>query len=271
MTNGIFRRLRGKRGFTLVEMICAIAILTVLMAAMVIMYVPLNKISASLKGDAKAQSLAQFVEEYMSKCVQTTTGFELYEVNGSWSGLDAHINAFRTTAGYNHPHALIVRYDDNGTSDVNDDMTYFYDISLNPAVAVTSADLPGGANIENYRVFNRSFYEGIYLETSIYVDPINPTDQEGRQTNLYIKINAWRRQPDSAGTLDLSIGATRESLTTMVNIGRRATSNPSDTSRIAGSSFTYTAPTKTPITAIPAVSHTGDYLILYNNEATPRL
>jgi len=254
--------LKSRKGFTLVEVMCAVVIFAVVLAAVFAMFDPISKISAMIKGDSTAQKLTLTISDYIAAQVQTATDVEVYWVDDSvstanWSSLASKITTFQvknnndSLASHDLPHALIVK-NIGGT-------TYFYNVGLK---GLSSADitgiLAGGAELEKYRVFNRSYYgkesERVDLDTYFEVKVIPGVAPNPDKSTLRVGIDAYREG-------DLQVKAQRANVIDLVNIGR---TNPHHAERLCEAPPAFQQGLTAPVTPLP-VAWRGDYLILYNN------
>ncbi|MCL2634571.1 MAG: type II secretion system GspH family protein [Oscillospiraceae bacterium] len=283
-------RLRAKKGFTLVELICAIAIFTLLTAAIVMMLEPVNRIRASIKGDAEAMGVATSVESYMARQMMTATDIKIFWMSAaSWGSLNYRETASATPTSIptanglasfgsfhmgalDNPQALIIKKAASPSS-----MVYIYNIRLKGLSAASiSSIINDPVLLEEYRVFNPSFYSNLVLELSIRT----ATSGAGSnvKTHMLVTIDTARINPVT-GLPDYATKARKESLTTLVNIGREKPKvNPTDpvkhyeiiTEMHGLNTFTNLTNSSVPFNTIRLSGGDdydgwqGDYIILYN-------
>jgi len=263
------RRLKKRGGFTLVEVLCAVVIFTMLIAAVFAMFDPVNKISQMIKGDASAERIALVAETFMSTQFQTANGIEIYWMNDTdWADAAVLGNRLRDFAHkfknppsnpstLNNPHALIVK------RDAADGMVYLYDIKLMQEELWGTSDIPGigtstVANLENNRLLNRAFYDKVILDISMNVDVTeNPV--------VTIMIDAFR---DNGSGAQLQSKSRRESVTYLVNIGGYSSTGMPFTANVYNQGHNADgSPEFKSVTGASGAydAWVGDYLILYNN------
>jgi len=269
------RALKARSGFTLVEMICAVAIFGVIMVALFALFDPINRISQMIKGDSEAERLSLAVADYMAAQFQTATDIEGYWVDGSWNTFGDEVFAFieANKEDVDMPRALLIKRFDN--------ITYLFNVNLKqlPLIGDLTADSavinalfsssggPGSALYNDHRLFNRAYYDNIQLQFFIWDHIIAPVPPSTSKTYLLkIQIEAYRdmnRNGSFADVEDLRSKANRPNVIELVNMEKQ---NPYHT-RVCNVKFFDTAGTQTadyPPDAY-AASWNGDYLILYNN------
>lgn len=280
------RRLKARKGFTLIEVLCAVIIFAILMVAVFSLFDPINKIAAMIKGDSYAEMVALSVEGYVSENLQTAAGIEIYWMTGAdWadtsdSGFGKKILDFYSRHEGNignmvaSPHALIIKRSDDGDGDAGNDMFYLYDASLkvvriggdvilsNTASSI-GAYFANADSLEEHRLFDRAFYNGAILNISARID-------SAARTNMLMVIDASR---DNGTGAELRSKARRESITTLVNIGG---SNPFTGDVFTAKTFAQghdsdgSPEYRTIDSSLGGEKGwMGDYLILYNSVRTP--
>jgi len=153
-------------------------------------------------------------------------------------------------------------------------MNYLYRIGIE-SLDYTLSDADIGdeivGNIEEYRLFNRSYYDNVSLAISARIT-------ESNKTNIQITIDGSRlvfNKATNSYEWDLRAKTRRESLTTMINIGGE---NPYTHKKYEAKTDTLGHDTETPVNPnyneieVASGNYTGwsgDYLILYNNVITP--
>jgi len=245
--------LRSRKGFTLIEVLCAVIIFGILMVAVFALFDPINKISQSIKGDSGAERLSLTVSDYIAAQFQTATDVELYWVDDSvsgaeWDNLGIKFLDFQSknSGSQDLPHALIIKNIDG--------ITYLYSINLKFLTLSDPDDINDLIStdaLEEYRLFNRAFYDGIELDIAVeIVAPIPPDTQ----SVIKVEIDAYRNG-------DLRAKARRGNVTEMINIGKP---NPYHAPRVCS----VATDDRGLDDGDPATGWQGDYLILYNNFAS---
>lgn len=245
--------LRARKGFTLIEVLCATIIFAILIVAVFALFDPINRINKMIKGDSGAERLILTTEEYISSQVRMASSVELYRVD-DWEDMARFIDAFRTAnpVPEDFPNALIIKKEVAAPH-----TTYLYNINLKDSAANPDlADVIAinttltSDTLEKYRLYNRSFYDGVNLDITMRIDGGNL---------MKVSIEAKRDG-------DVRARSSREDVVNMINMGK---TNPYHTGGIpsgcAANAYALNA-LGDPITLPdPDPDWTGDYLLLYNN------
>jgi len=285
------RRLKARRGFTMVEVLCATIIFAILMVAVFMLFDPINKINRAIKGDSAADTLALTTEEYVAYQLRMATDVEIWRIGTAgqdsyWNNMGDEVVAFyKNNLLLNDvPSALLMKEhtitNPDGTVshytflyriDRFDLQKLFTGLDLTDPGDVTAAELivnnllnlttlgSDGVTplLESYRVYNRSFYNGINLDLTARM--------EGTKV-IRMNIRALRDE-DNDGDNDDEVRR-RESVIKMINIDNPNPfySSGSRTCKAVEYRVARAAGLPDPVVAADA-THTGDYLILYNNIA----
>ncbi|MCL1902899.1 MAG: prepilin-type N-terminal cleavage/methylation domain-containing protein [Oscillospiraceae bacterium] len=179
-TKSLLKRLKSKRGMTLIEVIIAVVIFTMITAAAFSMYQPISEIAGSVRTDNDMQRIVTASENYIARQLRNAVEIKVIKAD-AWTDAAVDMANFtvgRTAAG-DDPRALIIEE----SSTIG---TRIYDVRLNDVGGPIPAD------IEKFRVFNTSFYSDILLDIGIDLSENDPALQERDRTFLELTTTAKR-------------------------------------------------------------------------------
>jgi prepilin-type N-terminal cleavage/methylation domain-containing protein len=216
-------RLKSKSAFTLVEVMIAVAITSMLIVAVMALLDPVNKIINMISSDSDAQNTVTAASSYIERQVQLSTGIELYKQVDLSAASDA-VNmgaimenfANKYTAAAYIPRAFIIKQEFNAAGGVTS--STLYSIRLKSPAITALADgelgelLKDPAWLEQYRVFNNSFYVGKSLSYDMGIDPVLSSEQIGNPCFLNMRVDAFEDG-------ELAIKMPKDTVTRLINIG----------------------------------------------------
>jgi prepilin-type N-terminal cleavage/methylation domain-containing protein len=181
------QRLKSRKGLTLVEVIIATAIFSLILVAVFSMYQPLVDVANMISADSDMQRVVsageQFVVQQLRNSPEIVIHHDLTNL-ADIQGLGGAVTAFMgtginaKTSADDNPQALIIL---DGI---------LYNVSLSGTTwAAETASL---ASLSRWRVFNPTFYAGLTLEYQIGVSPSNPHQQVRGDSYLEMQVDALR-------------------------------------------------------------------------------
>jgi hypothetical protein len=143
----------------------ATVVFSLIILAAFSMYQPIVRIANIIRSDADTQRIVNAAESYVARQVRSAAQVTLY-TNVDYTALVTDIVGYANLwdrAG-DFPQAIIITnaHDDDAAS-------FIYNVRLE--AGMTAANLPPVLDIENFRVFNRSFYAGVELDFEIEIEP----------------------------------------------------------------------------------------------------
>ncbi|MDR0222495.1 MAG: hypothetical protein LBI38_03025 [Oscillospiraceae bacterium] len=186
---------------TLVEVLIATVIFALILVAVFTMYQPILKVSEAVKSDSETQRITASVEGFIIGQLRNSAEIEVYWSGdasvgvmsaGDWDAVKPAIDHFvigKYGAGGN-PQALLVKRVDTGGGDMR---TYVYNVRLEDGMNFAELiDKIKNGDIEEYRVFNRSYYNDVELAFEIAISPSKPGAQVRNKTYLQMQVDALR-------------------------------------------------------------------------------
>ncbi|MCL2070617.1 MAG: prepilin-type N-terminal cleavage/methylation domain-containing protein [Oscillospiraceae bacterium] len=202
-----FKRLLSKKGLTLVEVMIATVIFSLITLAAFTMYQPIVEIAGSVRSDNDMQRIVNASENYVARQLRNAVEIEVHRVDDPFtevltdtSIMDPFTNG-RTKPG-DDPRALIIW--DTSTL-ATPGATLIYDVRLHdtaPSPSVISIPTTM-AELEAFRVFNTAFYSDIELGVNVGLNELVPDNQVRDRTFLQLQLEARRD-----GVINLASGAT---------------------------------------------------------------
>ena len=95
----MFKRIKNKRGFTLVELLICLAILGILMAAIAGFLVPTMNLYAKAQKTANAKNASELIMSYIEGSVYSTNSLKLQKRSASYTTVAAEEFVLATTTG----------------------------------------------------------------------------------------------------------------------------------------------------------------------------
>ncbi|MCL2037311.1 MAG: prepilin-type N-terminal cleavage/methylation domain-containing protein [Oscillospiraceae bacterium] len=280
-------RLRNRKGLTILEVIIATVIFSLILLAAFAMYVPVNRAAELVQSDSDAQRVVMAAESYLNTQLRNSVSMTVYRgvdftanipvAQGGGVDTDTAISevmmnfaTHKSVAGTN-PQAIVIR-DISGIS-------YLYNIRLLNADGTpkTMAQIDADLTSENNRVFSRSFYGNIDLDVAIEISPANVDLQERGDTEIRIQIDANRMEGATKNHLLDSRRLSRTGLTWIGSLTGPETGVPVEalpgTTPVSIGSFRLRAnvqdmrgcTTPDECNSIDCDATHGNYLILYHN------
>lgn len=150
------RKIKAKKGFTLVEVIIAVAITAILLAGVMSLFSPISKMLNSVKSDAVADTICTNSANYVAKKVSNATTIKIsgYDSLADMkSAAAAVVNSI--TLGTNEKlYALVITDADNGG------VNALYDLGEVNSTSIPSL-LTDKTSLNTYRVFEDVYYNNL--------------------------------------------------------------------------------------------------------------
>jgi len=213
------QRLKSKKGLTLVEVMIATVIFSLILLAVFSMFEPINKVADIVKSDSDMQRIVTATESFIAQQIRNSSEIEIWWGDPSlttWAAIADRAKEFIEDKGSpdNHPQALVLKREG--------DLMYLYNIRLKEAPAIETALFTGLNDSSRWRVFNSSFYSGIELAIEAEIQPSNHLDQRRGRTFFMLQIDAYRDGDISLDSRSLS----ETQLMWIGGVNRRGSSNP---------------------------------------------
>jgi prepilin-type N-terminal cleavage/methylation domain-containing protein len=269
------QRLKSRRGLTLIEVLIATVIFSLILLAAFTMYQPVSDMANMVRGDSDMQRIVTAVEGFIVSQIRNSAEISIiwsdFDLDGNstmnWTNVAAQMDDFEADKRDigDQPQALVIR--ESGGR------LFVYNIRLREVFGANPGDaalrglnraamagiLANASNeIERFRVFSRSFYSDVDLSLDVALSPSNPFAQVRGDTTFQMQIDASRE-----GVLSLdSRSLTDTGLTWIGNLNTPSTTYLSTFLRGRVSPVLSDAdPVSTFMVA------TGEIVILYHNNA----
>jgi prepilin-type N-terminal cleavage/methylation domain-containing protein len=197
MTIKYLQRLKSKKGITLVEMVIAMAIFTMLLAAVFSMYQPVVDIANMVTGDSVMQRVVTANEQFVIQQLRSSPEIDVrWNVGGA--GIVTTRQADAATAfrngrtADNLPQALVLH---DGR---------IYNVRLHDAAPPGTAITPAMLTDPRWRVFNESFYSDVRVEFEVAITPPLYFDQRRGHVWLQMQADGLRRGRDGGWRVDMN-------------------------------------------------------------------
>ena len=182
----ILKKLQSKKGVSIVEMIIAIVIFTLIVVAAFTMYQPITEIARAVRSDNDMQRILTASENYIARQLRNAVEIEIYRV-ADWTTVRSNANTFAAGRSdpSDDPRMLIIRTNATGNVDI-------FDVRLNNWGTLVNATALNNSNIGAHRVFNNAFYANINLDFLIALNEDDKTAQVRDKTFLHLTTEATR-------------------------------------------------------------------------------
>jgi prepilin-type N-terminal cleavage/methylation domain-containing protein len=204
MTIKYLQRLRAKKGVTLVELVIAMAIFTLLLTAVFSMYQPVVDIANMVKGDSDMQRVVTAGEQFVMQQMRSSPEIHVIWNGGgfTWAQTNFATNFRNNRNPSDLPQALVLHEGQ------------IYNVRLSETTgAITSTILTD----PRWRVFNDSFYDDIVLDFNVAIHPQLPGEQ--RRGNVWFQMQVDGLRRDNSGGLRVDMNSRRLSDTQLTWIG----------------------------------------------------
>jgi prepilin-type N-terminal cleavage/methylation domain-containing protein/uncharacterized repeat protein (TIGR02543 family) len=210
-------RILSRKGLTLVEVLIATVIFSLLVLAAFTMYQPVSRIASMVRADVDAQRVVTAVESYVANQIRNSLSISIFrgavlneDMRDEMMSFDALTRAEDPDAD---PRAIIITQDGG--------FTYIYNIRFKELVPTQWNGLNIFSDLEEWRVFNRSFYGDISLEVDIDINEPNPNLQVRNQSFFQMQIDAFRVHNNGGViTRELRLDSRSSSVTRLTWIGQ---------------------------------------------------
>ncbi|MCL1788895.1 MAG: prepilin-type N-terminal cleavage/methylation domain-containing protein [Oscillospiraceae bacterium] len=191
----LLKRLKSKKGMTLIEVIIAVVIFSLITAAAFSMYQPIVEIAGAVRSDNDMQRIVTASENYLARQLRNAVEIEIHQTV-SWASVTGDMKAFFENGGNERnkdgddPRALVITTDP--TPGAPADAIRIYDIRLNDNSTSPGSfqNLSGG--IEKWRVFNTTFYSDILFPTFDVAlrgnGALNPEPENQVRDDTYLRL-----------------------------------------------------------------------------------
>jgi len=175
------QRLKSRKGLTLVEVVIATAIFSLLLVAVFSMYDPIVRITDMVARDSEMQRVVSASERFIIQQLRNSAEVEIHHGVDALASVSGAMGTFRDRIGGgstgNMPQALII--DTNGR---------LYNIRMVDGVDITAAI----SALNSHRVFNEMFYSDLSLRIAVGLERQHPCEQERYNTYLALRVDALR-------------------------------------------------------------------------------
>jgi prepilin-type N-terminal cleavage/methylation domain-containing protein/uncharacterized repeat protein (TIGR02543 family) len=208
----LIQRLQSRKGLTLIEVVIASIIFSLIVLAAFSMYQPMNRAAQAIKSDADAQRTVVAAEAYIAAQVRNAVGVTVFR-GVDFDNTSAVIHNGLTVSALLENFAETVGGGIGGRITVDDNAQQGASLTFPQAIVIRDTDASGriysltlprmteaeiasaltpGANLERHRVFSRTFYNGIGLNFWVTLNPTEPTAQNRGATSFVMQIDANR-------------------------------------------------------------------------------
>jgi prepilin-type N-terminal cleavage/methylation domain-containing protein len=254
------QRLKAKKGLTLVEVLIATVIFSLILVAVFSLFTPINQVAETIRADSDMHRLVSLTESFFVRQLRNSSELEIHwwpdPTTINWTAAANSANTFRNKHGFanGNPQALIVR-------EVADE-TRIYNVRLNEAgdtTALTELFVNAVNELDRWRLFNPSFYADINLDFQFNISPEITANQRRGNVYLQMQMDAYRGNKVPA---NLSLNSRSVSDTLFTWIG--GVNGPANDSANPGAFQARVNPGVSQSPPHRAIS--GDFVILYHND-----